>query len=207
MTIKYKMKILVLKHLLKFIFALWLQYLTWPLVKTSPCCNTSMVPTLTTPCSVSAPYSLGAVWRLPGRQRCRLHHDPRLPAGVPAAPELPLDHHGAGGVATHRPQLQPALWDWEVGLQVNGKKRENKTVALCCRGSETVALLRSFKQLWKVSLGRDGPSFFVVESFKKKFWAVFVELVAAHFLFFWLCLSHNNHSGTSVCPSSLIITV
>lgn len=163
------MKILVLKHLLKFVFALWLQYLEWPLVKTSPCCNnTSMVPTLTTPCSVSAPYSLGAVRRLPGRQRRRLHHDPRLPAGVPAAPELPLDHHGAGGVATHRPQLQPALWDWEVGLQVNGKKRENKTVAFvlswewnCCFAAKLQAALEGFT-------GTGRAKFFVVESFKKK---------------------------------------
>lgn len=63
-------------------------------------------------------HSGGALRRGPGRQRGGLHHLARLPPGVPASPELPLDHHGAGAVAAHRPQLQPALRDREAGLQV-----------------------------------------------------------------------------------------
>ncbi len=51
-------------------------------------------------------------------QRGGLHHLPWLSPGVPASPELPLDHHSAGALAAHRPQLQPPLWDREAGLQV-----------------------------------------------------------------------------------------
>lgn len=66
-------------------------------------------------------FSLSSIWalrRLLRRERCRLHHHARLPAGVSPPPELSLGHHGPRAFATHRPQLQPALWNRETGLQV-----------------------------------------------------------------------------------------
>ena len=65
-------------------------------------------------CSPSflSPSSLHHSASVRRRVRCHrggLHHLPWLPSGVPPSPELSLDHHGAGALAAHRPQLQPAL--------------------------------------------------------------------------------------------------
>lgn len=60
-----------------------------------------------------------AMWWLFRCKRCWLHHHPGLPTGVPTSPELSLGHHSPWAFATHRPQLQPALWDREAGLQVS----------------------------------------------------------------------------------------
>lgn len=120
-----------------------------------PCC---------TPTLLSLPHcrhrSTGVRWR-PRRQRGGLHHLPRLSSGVPASPELSLDHHGAGALAAHRPQLQPTLWDREAGLQVRRGGGAKWEAFYRCHTSGIYKSLFSLsvKLLWPITL-HDGALLF-----------------------------------------------